>query len=219
MDYISPNDPKFNEWVKNYADYIDVNFAALGLTLTQKTALIASVTRWKTDFTAYYEAQASAIAATQKKNASRAIVKSQVRELTKLIQANSNVTDDQRAALGITIPKESKTPTPVPDTRPMAVVENINRLEHIINYFDEITSRGRAKPAGVRGCEIWYKIGGEPPADASGLTYLTTDTGTPYIAHFKGDDGGKTVHYMLRWVNTRNEPGPWSETISVTISA
>jgi hypothetical protein len=27
------------------------------------------------------------------------------------------------------------------------------------------------------------------------------------------------VHYWLRWINTRGEVGPWSETISVTISA
>ena len=34
-----------------------------------------------------------------------------------------------------------------------------------------------------------------------------------------GADGGKTAHYMLRWENTRGEPGPWSETASATIGA
>ena len=32
-------------------------------------------------------------------------------------------------------------------------------------------------------------------------------------------DANKVAHYMLRWVNTRGEKGPWSETVSATIGA
>ena len=32
-------------------------------------------------------------------------------------------------------------------------------------------------------------------------------------------DGGQTAHYMLRWVSTSGEKGPWSETASATIGA
>jgi hypothetical protein len=38
-------------------------------------------------------------------------------------------------------------------------------------------------------------------------------------AEFTGPDGGKTAHYMLRWLSTRGEAGPWSETASATIGA
>lgn len=93
-------------------------------------------------------------------------------------------------------------------------MENKNRLEQVIHFFDEATPNSKAKPAGVRACELWCKIGGAPPVDASELLYLATDTKSPYIAHFEGATAGQTVHYWLRWVNTRNEPGPWSETIS-----
>ena len=41
----------------------------------------------------------------------------------------------------------------------------------------------------------------------------------PSIAIFANADGGKTAHYMLRWENTRGEPGSWSETASATIGA
>ncbi len=34
-----------------------------------------------------------------------------------------------------------------------------------------------------------------------------------------GEDGGQTAHYMLRWVSTGGEKGPWSETASATIGA
>ncbi len=138
------------------------------------------------------------------------------------MQSNPVITDAQKAALDITIPKTTKTASPVPTTRPIGSVDNRNRLEHTISWFDEATPNSKAKPDGVRACEIWFKIasaGEGPPTDASQLSYMVSDTRTPYTYHFEGQDAGKTVHYWLRWVNTRNEPGPWSETISVTISA
>jgi hypothetical protein len=32
-------------------------------------------------------------------------------------------------------------------------------------------------------------------------------------------DAGKTAHYMLRWVRTTEEKGPWSETAGATVEA
>ncbi|NUQ10425.1 MAG: hypothetical protein HUU24_15360, partial [Phycisphaerae bacterium] len=46
-----------------------------------------------------------------------------------------------------------------------------------------------------------------------------TDTRTPYLATFDGADGGKPAHYMLRWINTKGQPGPWSETATATVGA
>ena len=58
-----------------------------------------------------------------------------------------------------------------------------------------------------------------PPCRTSALAFLAVDTRTPYVAAFDGADAGKTAHYMLRWVNSRGETGPWTETASATIGA
>ena len=84
---------------------------------------------------------------------------------------------------------------------------------------DEATPTRRAKPAGVRGAQVWVKIGDPALADPSELTFLATDTRTPYLAKFDGADAKKVAHYMLRWESTRGETGPWSETASATIGA
>ncbi len=55
--------------------------------------------------------------------------------------------------------------------------------------------------------------------DESELTFLALDTRTPYTAKYVGPDANKVAHYMLRWVNTRGQKGPWSETASATIGA
>jgi hypothetical protein len=70
------------------------------------------------------------------------------------------------------------------------------------------------------GCEIRVKVSavGEPaPTDSSQVQFLAMDTATPYVAKYPGADAGKTAHYMLRWVNTCGDKGPWSETVSATI--
>ena len=112
----------------------------------------------------------------------------------------------------------TRTPAPVPTTRPVAKIDTSQRLQHTISFVDEETPGKSKKPDGVIGCEVWFKLG-TAPTDPSELTYLATDTKTPYIAVFDGADAGKTAHYMLRWVNRRGERGPWSQTVSATITA
>ena len=86
-------------------------------------------------------------------------------------------------------------------------------------FADEAAPTRKAKPAGVMGAEIWVKIGDPAPTDPGQLSFLSVDTRTPYTADFTGEDAGQTAHYMLRWVTTTGEKGPWSETASATIGA
>lgn len=218
MDYIPIADSVFNDWIKNYAEYVNNNFAALGFTAEQNTVFQSLFNAWKTYYEEHIAEQAKASSLVQLKRTARKNLVRKVRELTNLLQASSTITKEQKAALQITIKKITKTSSAVPATRPIANIDNKNRLEHKIHFFDEATPNRKSKPDGVRGCELWHKIDGPPPTDDSELTYITTHTRTPYIIQYDGADAGKMVHYWLRWVNTRNEHGPWSETISVTIS-
>ena len=101
----------------------------------------------------------------------------------------------------------------------VAQVDTGQRLRHAISFADETTPNSRAEPEAVRGCEIWVKVGDPAPAGPSELTFLALDTASPYVAEYDGGDGGKTARYMLRWANSRGEQGPWSQTVSATITA
>ena len=70
----------------------------------------------------------------------------------------------------------------------------------------------------MRGCQIWVKIG-SPAADPKELTFIATDTKSPYVLQFDGADGGKLAYYWLRWENTRGETGPWSDVVVATVPA
>lgn len=219
-DYIPAPDGDFDTWQTNFLAYATANAAALGLDpLVDIPPLTTAQGTWTTDFAANASAQAAAQSAREGKDAARDAYVGLIRPLVLRLQASPDVDDTERAALGITVPDRIPTPAAVPTTRPVVKVDTSQRLRHEISFADATTPTRTAKPAGVRGAQIWVKIGDPPPIDPGELTFLATDTRTPYLATFDGADGGKTAHYMLRWENTRGEPGPWSETASATIGA
>ena len=219
-DYIPHPDGDFDAWQDNFITYASANAAALGLDpLIDIAPLTAGQTTWTTDRAANTAAQAAAESARQAKDAARGGLEDLIRPLVARLQASPQVDDAERQALGITVRDTIPTPVGPPTTRPVVSVDTSQRLRHTISFADEATPTRKAKPAGVRGAQIWVKIGDPAPVDPSELTFLATDTRTPYVADFDGADANKVAHYMLRWESTRGEPGPWSETASATIGA
>ncbi|NOG39213.1 MAG: hypothetical protein HND43_07450, partial [Armatimonadetes bacterium] len=128
-----------------------------------------------------------------------------------------SVDDAERAAMQITIPDTIPTPVDAPTTRPVLSADTSQRLRITVGFADEGTPTSRAKPPGVTGCEIWVKLGGAPPTDLSECQFLATDSRTPYTANFDGSEANQTAHFIGRWMSTRNEAGPLSETVSATV--
>ena len=222
-DYIPGSDTEFLAWATNFVTYANGHLVELGI----DAAVIAPIAGGRGDFSAKMAAnvtaQQAAQSARQAKDASRDTLESAVRQLVRQLQASGDVDDTERAALGITIPDTVRTTAAGGiDTRPIGMVDTSQRLRHEIRFVDEATPTSRAKPQGVMGCEIWVKVaaqGEAPPADPDELSFVAMDTASPYIVEYEGADGGKTAHYMLRWIKTGDEKGPWSETISATITA
>lgn len=124
-------------------------------------------------------------------------------------------TIEDRNTLNMPERSTTRTPAPVPTTVPIGQVDTSRRLEHKISFTNEDGSS--AKPHGVHGCQIWYKIG-TPAVDPSELSFMFTDTASPHIHQFSGEHVGKNVYYWLRWENTRGETGPWSDVVMATIT-
>ena len=221
-DYIPRSDNAFQAWAQSFADYVSVHVPDLGLLAPDIVPITVGRVDFDAKMTAHVAAQLAAQAARQAKDTSRATFEGAIRTLVGRLQVSSSVDDTERAAMGITVRDTTPTsPTGGIATRPVGVVDTSQRLRHEIRFTDEATPTSRAKPAGIMGCEIWVKVAAlnEPPADPSELSFVGLDTASPFTAEYAGADGGKTAHYMLRWVRSDNEKGPWSETVSATITA
>jgi hypothetical protein len=217
-DYIPTSDADFDAWQKNFVDYVAANAAALSITPAQLTSLQGQQTDWGVKFPTSNAKQAEANSAVQGKNDSRSLYQDFIRSLVNVMQSSPEVTDAQRQSLGITVRSTTRTAVGPPVSRPVATVDTSQRLQHTVNFVDESMPASRAKPAGVQGCEIWTKVGEPAPAGPADVHYLALDTRTPYVVAFDATDAGKTAYYMLRWISTRGETGPWSATVSGTIT-
>jgi hypothetical protein len=222
-DYIPGSDTGFQAWVENFVTYASAHLVELGIVPPDMIPIATGRADFDAKMSANVTAQQAAQSARQAKDASRDALESLIRQLVRQLQASGDVDNSERAALGITVPDTIRT-TSVGgiSTRPIGVVDTSQRLRHEIRFTDEATPTSRAKPAGIMGCEIWVKVaavGEAPPVGADDLSFVSMDTASPYVVEYDGADGGKTAHYMLRWVKSSGEKGPWSETVSATITA
>jgi hypothetical protein len=167
-DYIPGADGAFDAWQINFIAYASANAAALGLDpLVDIPPLTAAQGVWTSDYPANTAAQAAAQSARQAKDVARGGLEGVIRPLVARLQASPEVDDAERAALGITVRDAISTATDVPKTRPVVSIDTSQRLQHTIGFADEATPTRKAKPAGVRGAQIWVKIGDPAPVDPS----------------------------------------------------
>lgn len=216
-DYIPQSDGDFDAWQMNFRNKLTASPATYGIDQATADQIKALSNAWDTKYDKSVSAQEAARAAVGEKDAARGAFIALIRPTVARIQVDPAVSDGSKQAAGLPIRSTSRSPNPPPDTRPLVDVDASQRLRHIVKFRDEATPRSTAKPHGVRACQVWVKVGGEPPKDASELTYLADDSRSPYLAEFEGEDGGKTAYYWLRWINTRGETGPWSEMTEATI--
>jgi hypothetical protein len=217
-DYMPRNDAEFSIWQSNLISIVNLNTTAWGIPADDFTALANEQAVWNLAYLAASNKQNRTSADVQAKNDAGESYKKSLRGfIAQWLAYNSKVSNSDRERMGLTVKSGTRTPVPPPVTCPAGTVDFSVRLQHSIHYADESTPSRKAKPAGVHGCEIWMKIDGNMPVDASELTYLTTDTSSPHTTTFEGKYAGKTVYYMMRWVNTRGEHGPWGSTISAMV--
>lgn len=218
-DYIPRPDAEFDVWQENIVNQLKSDKEKFSFATESETELNALQTEWQARNATHLAAQSAAAAARAAKNEIRDQYEAALRRQVQTTQNAPEVTDADRALLRITLRDTQPTAPAAPATRPVAQVDTGQRLRHKLNVTDELTPTSRSKPSGTSYYEVWVKVGGSAPVDASELRFLDTSTTSNFVAEYSGADAGKTAHYMLRWVNSRKEKGPWSQTISATITA
>lgn len=221
-NYIPRPDGDFSAWAQHYYDAVEKWYSVQGFDKELLAALKKALDTWQSLYPAHVTAQQRAEGARQAKDQARVELEREIRPVTNFVQGYPKTTDADRAEIGITVRDTSKTPSPTPTTRPLVSVEGGSRLTHELRLVDEGSPTRRGKPEGVAGAEVWVKLidAGQPaPTDPSVLSFLTMTTRPTLRTDFRAADGGKTAVYMLRWVNTRGEKGPWSDVTTATVAA
>lgn len=207
-------DGEYNMYALGAVPYLINNRARLMVSLANEDVITEALRTWNETYPLSQDINSRTKTTIENKNAARVVLTEALRATFGDIP-QSALTNEDRNTLRLEARNAARTATPVPNTRPVGQVNTNNRLEHTISFTDD--GGGHAKPKGVRGCQIWCKVG-DPVVNLDELSYLGTDTKSPFIQRYGVDKAGKTIHYWLRWENTRGEVGPWSNVVTATVT-
>lgn len=220
--YMPRPDADFGAWANHFDPAVKEWWDAHGLDTTDLKPLNDALAAWNAAFAAHVSAQNAARAARQDKDAARATLEATARPVVNFVQSFPTTTDAERASLGIALRRVGGPASPTPATRPLVHLARAARFTHTLRFSDEATPTRSARPKGVLGAEVWVALTGPnqpPPADEAALRFLALAVTAPQEAVYPAEAVGQTAHYVLRWVSTTGERGPWSEVCSATIAA
>ena len=188
--------------------------AGYGTTTAELTAIGSDVAALQSSNADLVAKDAAKKAATHTRNADMHTVITDIRKLRDQAKAKG-VPESMMAATGIPIGGEPG----IEATVPLVTVDTSARLQHTLSWTDAGAANSKKRPKNAMGVEIWHKIDGPPPIGVSECTFVAMDTASPYLIHYTGDEGGKPVHYMLRWQLKDGTRGGFGQTVTATVAA
>ncbi len=195
--------------------YIGLNFTRLLITLPNKTALTDEYALWVVE----YPLASTHATQTHSNVASKDIIEAKMKNILRGIYGDipeSVLTATDRDTFNIPVVGGAHSHVPMGESTPIGKANAGARLHHVITLTDSVSKKS-ARPHGVSACEVWQKIGGVTPVDASELSYIGSTSNAVFATDFPGVDAGKMIYYWMRWVNSLNEKGTWSPVFSATV--
>jgi len=218
-DYIPKAGPQFTTWLQQLLKAITPDPTHFGLVAADVATLQALHDTWTKSYNSHVDAQKHAVEMTEAKDKDQALAEAGARSVVQKVNAFPGVDNAMRALLGVSAHAETRGSAGKPTTQPIAHLVDLHGLRQEARWVDKETPLSRKKPEGVQACEIFLKIGGDPPIDETTCKRVARDTATPYVFEFETADIGKTAYWLFRWVNGKDEPGPFGPLVSATITA
>ena len=209
-DYIPASDGKFLEWVKILFAYVNDHATAFGINPSSWADIDALTAAYDAAYTKAEDPNRGTADVIAKNEARDALKKATRQYVKEYLASNHLVTDEDRKRMGLPVHDDKPTHAPLPTDMPAGEVDFSKHQQHRV-HVKAGSLTGKAKPPKVHGFEVWSKVGGDPPASDSEWTYVNFSSRSPLVIDYPQTEVGKTVYYRFRWVNTRNQPGPWSE--------
>ena len=136
------------------------------------------------------------------------------RPLYTTIQANPDISNEDKAAAGVKVKDTTPTPTPVPSTAPTLTVESITGNMAKVRLADPANPARRARPPYVQGANVFTFAGENAPTDPSQWKLVGAVTRTVFEVVFDASiEPGSKVWLTACWFNSRSQVGPASNPV------
>lgn len=208
--YIPTTDNAFSVWSANFALVLSTLYASYGLAASDATAISAADATWQ----AAYAVATTEATRTKVTVAAKDLARNQCKALERgyanVIQANSGITQDQKADLGLTIRDTTKSPIPAPTTSPILTIVGATPGQLTVRYADQNTPAARKKPVGAIALQLFAATSATVITNPATLPLKASVTRNPVGLDFDSGDAGKTAYVAGRWITRRGLVGPWS---------
>lgn len=208
MAYIPNQDAALDFWADNFCGMIETDPNRYGLMLYDASVLTTQFNIWHAAYQKALNPMTRTPVAVADKDGEKVTLLQLVRQYAAQIRANLGVSDDDKAALGLTIPDPTPTPIPVPTTYPVIGVMLAGTGEHNLVIADQLTPWKKSKPYGVIGCLLFAKNGTTPPDNMTGSQLFAVPTKADLVLDVSAYTPGTWLAYAAQWFNAKGQMGP-----------
>ncbi len=207
-NYLPTRESELRTWCSTFSQVVADDPAASGLGDAQSDEYAAAVSAFAAAYQLANKPATRSPGNIEIKNTKKDALLVLTRKLVKQAQASPVMTNDKRAALGITIPDVDPTPVPVPEVAPQLDVVSVAARTVKVRLRDAATGN-RKKPAGVAGAAVLSYVGATVPADMRGWFFEGNTTRLDTEVEFSATvPTGSQVWLTAFWFNRRGESGP-----------
>jgi hypothetical protein len=216
VDYVPKADVKFTSWQNNLVNYIVAHKGNWHVSDDAFDGLLPLREAWQQAYAAAINPGTRTVATIHTKKSVKNAFIAEIRKTVKAyITYNPVVTSADREHMALPIHDGKPTPILAPEERPLM---GINFSEHEQHLITVRSLMGHAKPDKTHGFELWSKIGDPAPVTEADFHYAGFNTKSKMLVKYNLSDVGKNVYYRARWVNAKNEPGPWGQMSKAVIA-
>lgn len=220
--YIPATDSGFQSWLLNFSTLITAAPTDYGLVSGDAVIIAAQETAYSAALLLATDPSSRTPATVAAKDAAKSSALAVVRPYAMQINANSGVTDLDRAALGLTIRKTVPTPVPAPTAVPGLAFVAATPLATQLRSFDTATPTTKAKPYGASAIEIFAAVGTTAAVDPTQASFVNQFSKSPLTLDWDSGQVGKIAVVWARYTTKGSYAGPalkgpWSAPLQFNI--
>lgn len=217
--YIPQKDSLLVGWLDNFRDLIVAAPATYGLLAADGTTIASYVDAFDDAYALVTAPETKTKTTVASKDGAKAAALDIVRTYAQLIRRNVGVSNEDKTALGLTIPDVNPTPIPAPATQPVLSIQGATPGVLTIRYADNMTPDKRSKPFGAIGLQLWGKASATPIVDPAALEFQDFVTRQPFDLDVSDETPGQIMYLAGRWQTRTGLVGAWSGIVSFVVPA
>ncbi len=222
-DYIPSGDADFDEWQQNFLTHVVAGASSWVIPAARVTALTTRQTKWATDYATGGKHVDRTDSQQLKKTQTRDLYEKEIRDFVgEFIRKNSEIDDDERRAMKVTVPDTEPTSRSAIETAPSVTLLPKTGARFTVECRVEGDSSRPSRHHDADGVELAYIVAAkdELPGNPNETTKSKLSGKARVQLELDIEDAGKSLHLFARWINTsdNSKSGPFSYLIKVIIS-